>query len=47
METEILKKLTEIVESLHRIERLLSDPTLKVINQNLHIIAGDIRNLKG
>lgn len=47
MDTELKKKLDELEERMRRIEALLSDPTLKVLNQNLHIIVGEIRSLKG
>jgi hypothetical protein len=45
-ETKIMCKLEELEDRLKRIEKLLKDPTLDNINDNLHIIAAEIRSLK-
>ena len=45
-ETKIMRKLEELEDRLKQIEKLLKEPTLDEINDNLYIIAAGIRDLK-
>ncbi len=46
MNEEIMRKILELETRMKRIEKLLSNPSLETLNNNLHIIADEIRRLK-
>jgi len=45
-ELKIMSKLEKLEDRLKRIEKLLKNPTFDIINDNLQIIASEIRSLK-